>query len=61
MEYVLYTNQEEYIVEYLFGSLITTKHISEAMRFTTVELAQVFQKQLFVHYGLLCSINTFIE
>ncbi len=60
-EFVLFTSNNDYVVEYLFNELALSKSITEAKTFINMELALDFKKILFSELKLNCSVNTYIE
>ncbi len=58
--YVLFTDQNTYVVEYLLNELVLSKNCTEAMVFKQEEIAHKFKALLFARCGIRCSVNTFI-
>ncbi|UZO79819.1 hypothetical protein NBT05_12755 [Aquimarina sp. ERC-38] len=58
--YVLFTDTETYVVEYLLGELILSNSISEALVFTNELQALRFKQLLFQECQLTTSVNTYI-
>ena len=58
--YIIYTSDERYFVEYLLKQLILSKSITEAMTFDTLQTAQGFKRILENECNLICSINTYL-
>ena len=59
--YVLFTDTETYVVEYLLGELILSSSISEALVFTDKLQALQFKQLLFEKCRLNTSVNTYIR
>jgi len=59
--FILLTNTEEYIEEYLFGVLLKTKSLERAMVFEKRQLALDFKDLLFLELKLIVSVNTYIK
>lgn len=60
-EYVLYTSDNEYVVEFLLNQLVLSKSITEAKVFKKSENPHAFKDLLFKKFDLICSVNTYIE
>lgn len=58
--YVLFTDTETYVVEYLLGELILSTSISEALVFTDESQALQFKQLLYRDCRLTTSVNTYI-
>jgi len=59
--YVLLTNYNTYFVEYLFGELVLSNSIKEAMIFNDKSTALKFKTHLYENCDLVTSVNTFIN
>ena len=59
--YVLLTNETTYLEEYLFGKLIMTENISQALEFKDKAPALKYKELLFKDFGIICSVNTIIK
>lgn len=60
-DFVLFTADGQYVVEYLFKQLVVTSNISEALTFDNNSSAQAFKKRLEEECDLDCSVNTYIN
>ena len=60
-KFVLYTSDEEYVVEYLFNELVLSKSITEAKTFINSNFAHNFKDLLLKERELKCSVNTYIN
>ena len=60
-EYVLYTSDEKYVVEFLLKQLVLSKSITEALIFDDLNIALRFSEMLQEKCRIECSVNTFIE
>lgn len=60
-QYVLFTKEETYLVEYLIGELVLTKSISEAKVFNDYDIALNIKTLILKDCKVECSINTFID
>ena len=57
-EYVLLTDDQNYVVEYLIGELVLSNSITEAMKFNDEKIALRFKDRLKQSCQLTLSVNT---
>lgn len=60
-DYVLYTSEDEYVVEFLLNQLVLSRSITKAMTFDNKDIAIEFKALLLRKFDLKCSVNTYIK
>ncbi len=60
-EFILFTSDNQYVVEYLLNHLILSTSISEALTFQDHYSAMEFKERLFQECSIECSVNTYIN